>query len=143
MEGKSALPAELPLANGLTIHFEDRSRRTPGDHLQVVLGISILLRVREVATADLEAPADRIASALGDTVTYSTEKVRNFIPENLVAKNLEELKDEFLRANLAYLERPQFAGRFIMKKYREYIEKRGIDESRNSALRDRSDPQVG
>jgi hypothetical protein len=139
MTRNSASLAELQLANGLTIHFEDRSRPTPGAHLQVILAISIPLRVTEVLAADSGVPAARVAAVLGDTLTYSTEKVRNFVPEDLVAQNLEQMREEFLRSNLAYLERPEFPGRFLMKKYREVLAERGLDEARAKAFDDRSE----
>jgi len=134
MDGKRAPFPEMPLDNGLTLHFEDRSRPIPGGRSQVVLCISIPFRVREFVAEDPEITPEKAAQVLGDTVTYSVEKVRNFVPEDSVRQNLEQMREEFIRSNLAYLLNPSFPRRFLIKKVREALEARRLEEAQSKAL---------
>ncbi|HOI95139.1 MAG TPA: hypothetical protein PK250_10590 [Syntrophobacter fumaroxidans] len=135
MDGKRAPFPEMPLDNGLTLHFEDRSRPIPGGRSQVVLCISIPFRVTEFVGEDSEITPEQAAQVLGDTVTYSVEKVRNFVPQDSVGQNLEQMREEFIRSNLAYLLNPSFPKRFLIKKYWEALEARRLEAAHSKTLR--------
>lgn len=115
------------LANGLFLEFWDRSRPVAGDRWQV----AIVVRVPVAVTADslppeLRAQSDRVISVLGENVVFAKEEVRQFIAATEMPGLLKLIEEQLLSSLRGYLGHPDFAARFIRKKYAEYREKQRL-----------------
>jgi len=139
IEGR--LIEEINLENGLTAQFYDQSRPVVGDRWVARLLVCIPLRIEE---AYLES-SDRLATsysdfstAMGGEIDFRCEKVRNFIDRDDVSYILDEMKKEFLNANLPYISRPQFPRRYTLKQFRAWEEEQSRRKLHMEAI-DRAD----
>jgi len=106
----------LELDNGLVLKIADESKKLAGDRWVVR------------CTARIDVPADcvkgpdaeKIRTALGDTVCFEQKRERNFIAEEEKDAVFASLSTFFLDTSLSYLAHPEFGTRFVLKKYREY-----------------------
>ncbi|MDY0041902.1 MAG: hypothetical protein RBS57_16435 [Desulforhabdus sp.] len=131
MSSENRTDERIKLANGLTVHFQRRSREIAGDRRQVQLAIRIPIEVEEIYFDDLDNPREAYqayTSTVGKTVYFQVERVRNFVDLKEVQEALETLKKEFLRANLDYISMPSFARRFVLKSFHEWQEQKRLKE---------------
>jgi hypothetical protein len=68
---------------------------------------------------DALPPVDAVKGALGNCVRYSFEKKSHFVDESEKEAVFNTLKNDFLNAGLAYISRPGFAGKVILRRYLE------------------------
>jgi hypothetical protein len=113
---------KIGLENGLTLELYDCSRPVAGDRWLVSLMVRIDVGVdpqyfkgQDVATP----PFDDIRRAVGDKITYSYEKSRNFIAEAQKEEVFGGLKERFLSATLNYFSNANFPRNIILSRYRE------------------------
>jgi hypothetical protein len=115
------------LSNGTTLHLVDASRPQTADRWIVVLEARMDIAVE---APNLPAPSDggptpeAVQQALGPQVTYVTRMERVFVPVEEKERLLETFLDEFCRNTVPYLSHPAFPGRFILKRYRETVQRR-------------------
>jgi hypothetical protein len=106
------------LKNGLVLEFWDLSRPVAGDRWQVV----VEARVRVAVTAnnlppDLRPQSAQIISVLGEEAVFTKQEIRHFVPGGEVAALLAAIEDQLFSSLSAYLGHPDFADRFIRKKF--------------------------
>jgi len=111
------------LQNGLVLEFWDLSRPVAGDRWQVVVEarVAIAVTTRNLPP-ELRPQSAPIISALGEEVGFIKQEVRNFVAAEAVPAILAEIQDQLLSSLSAYLGHPEFAARFIRKKYTDYQE---------------------
>ncbi|GBC62864.1 hypothetical protein DENIS_3848 [Desulfonema ishimotonii] len=119
----------LHLENGLDLILCDASRKIIGDRWLVKFTAKI-----EVPTDQLRRDmADRVtvdpavvSEGLGPNVIFEQQRERNFIDDINKAAVFKELHDSFLDSTFAYLSHPDFPSKFILKKFREYSQQKGM-----------------
>jgi hypothetical protein len=124
MTVKESLMRRQTLANGLTLEFHDVSRPMAGDRWQVILEVRLPVPVTtDSLPPDLADRASAVLSALGPEIVFTQQDVRHFIEVRKVPAILEEMQARFLAGLGAYVSRPDFAGRFIRRKFSAYQER--------------------
>ncbi len=109
------------LTNGLTLEFWDLSKPTAGDRWQVVVEIRMLVPVTpDHLPPELQEKSGEVAAALGAAVLFAKQEVRNFVAEGKVPGLVDLIVQELLTSTKAYLGHPQFAPRFLRKKFLEF-----------------------
>jgi len=134
MQSEGRLLQKVNLDTGLMIYFYDLSRPVADKLWQVRLLVSIPVSVEAEYFRDCAEPKPAYAeftAALGETIPFTLEKVRNFIAEDKVNETLEQMKQDFLDSNTSYVSNSKFAERFITKRYIEWKEE---DKSKKSYL---------
>jgi hypothetical protein len=112
------------LPNGLVLELYDRSRPMAGDRWQVVLEVRLAITVNPAALpADLKKRAQEVMEALGPEIVFSQQDIRHFIDSREVPAILQEMQDRALNELREYLGHPDFAGRYIRKKFAEQQER--------------------
>lgn len=121
-------PAKLlsrhTLNNSLVLEFWDLSRPVAGDRWQVVVEARVAAAVTaESLPPDLRPQSAQIVTALGEEAVFIKQEVRNFVAASELASQLARITEQ-LRASLrGYLGHPEFAARFIRKRYADYQER--------------------
>lgn len=112
------------LPNGLLLELYDRSRPMAGDRWQVILEVSVPIPVNEAALpADLKERAPEVIAALGPEIIFTQQEIHHFVDAREVSALLQEMQERLLQGLSDYLGHPDFAGRYIRKKFAEYQEK--------------------
>lgn len=112
------------LPNGLLLELYDRSRPMAGDRWQVILEVSVPIPVNEAALpADLKERAPEVIAALGPEIIFTQQEIHHFVDAREVSALLQEMQERLLQGLSDYLGHPNFAGRYIRKKFAEYQEK--------------------
>lgn len=112
---------KISLENGLTLELYDRSRPVAGDLWLVSFMARIVVGVDPQYFKGQDAaspPFDDIRRAVGDKVTYSCEKSRNYIAEAQKEETLGGLKERFLSTTLTYFSNANFPRNIILSRYR-------------------------
>jgi len=97
------------LENGLILLIFDHSRRMVGDRWLVSLEARIDIDVEDEVKREI----------LGEKISFSYKKERNFIDKREKDKVFSELKRNFLNSTWPYISKKDFAKRFIESKIRE------------------------
>jgi len=111
---------KIALDNGLTLEIHDRSKEVvPGRWLvSFEARIDVKVDPQYFEGRDMESPSlDAIQKALGDKVTYSYEKSRNFIAATEKDEILEGLKERFLTITRPYFSSVNFPRNIILREY--------------------------
>jgi len=117
MAAKKHLSRHL-LPNGLTVEFYDLSRPTAGDRWQVMVEARVAVPVSpEHLPPELRDRAEEVRAALGPEVSFIKQEIRNFIAVGEVPDLVQNI------ASQLFLGHPEFAPRFLRKKYQEYCER--------------------
>jgi hypothetical protein len=113
------------LPNGLTLEFWDLSKPTAGDRWQVVVEVRLAIPVTpDNLPPELKEKLSEAAAALGSPVLFTKQEVRNFVAAGEVAELVKKIVAEMLASLQDYLGHPQFAPRFLRKKFLEFQETR-------------------
>ncbi|MCE5336993.1 MAG: hypothetical protein LLG06_20635 [Desulfobacteraceae bacterium] len=140
MGDKERVLDKIHLENGLTVYFVDQSRPLTGGRFQVRLLIRAPLQIQADYFADspdpLHAMRECAALAVNSPLEFRTEKVRNFIAEELVPEILEQMKADFIHTGLEYLKRPNFPGNFVRKRCAELGREHAVHMARERALKE-------
>ncbi len=112
------------LDNGLNLEFWDLSRPMAGDRWLVVLEARIAVAV-DAATlpADLKGQEPEIIRALGPQIIYAQRDERTFVDAGELSATLQEIEARLLTLAPSYFAHPEFAGRFIRKRFAEFQER--------------------
>ena len=111
---------KIELDNGLTLEIYDRSRRVAGDRWLVSFEARIDVEVKSQYFEGQDAAdptIDAIQKAVGDKVTYSFEKSRNFIADTEKDEVFEGLKERFLTTTRLYFSNANFPRNIILSEY--------------------------
>jgi hypothetical protein len=125
-EGKQAqetLTESIPLENGLTLNIFDGSCRLTGDRWRVRLAARIDIPLDRIDSNDDTPdpyPSD-LRTVLGEGLVFEQNRERNFIDDRLRRSVFQELRDSLVSGLVAYVSRPDFARRFILKAYNERL----------------------
>ena len=115
------------LANGLVLEFWDRSRPLTGDRWQVVVEIRVPVAVTpETLPPELRPQGDLVSAALGAEVVFIKLEERHFVADGEIPALLAQLQEQLSSSLAAYLAHPEFAPRFIRKRYADYLERKKI-----------------
>jgi len=110
------------LPNRLKLIIEDQSNRYFGDYHRVKLLVRCPICVAAEyfgASTDPHAAAQAAQRTLGQKVLYERSLERMGVPSRDLERAKQELRDQFLQINQAYLARDDFPARFIAMKLRE------------------------
>lgn len=110
----------IKLSNGEIIEIFDKSRMIAQDTWIVSMIFRINIDLKEKNFNTLKTITDnQIKERFGDSIVYEVKHERNFIKENEKDKVYSDIKDSFLNTNLKYLSHPEFALKYVVKKYNE------------------------
>jgi hypothetical protein len=113
-----------PLDNGLILEFWDQSRPMAGDRWLVVLEARIVIPVGAATLPpDLKGQEAEISRSLGPEIVFSQRDQRIFIAADEYPATLKEIEARLSTLAPSYLGHPEFPGRFIQKRFREFQEK--------------------
>ncbi len=112
---------KLDLDNGLVLRIVDESKKLVGDRWLVRCAARIDVPADCVKKQENGPNAEDVRAALGDTIRFEQKRERNFIGEKEKEEVFESLCSFFLDTSLSYLAHPEFGPKFILKKYREYL----------------------
>mgnify|MGYP006281778727 FL=1 len=127
------LVKEIKLDNGLVLRVTDCSKKVGQDAWLVSMKAKIDIPVDESTLSDVERlgidPPEAV-SKLGEQVSYEYKAERNFIMEPEKDALFQSMVEDFMSTNLMYLSNPQFASKFIQKKYRDFTDKKRLKRFR-------------
>jgi len=116
----------MDLTNGMQLNFYDGSRRLAGDRWLISLIIRMEIPVVEVSINDKGKSIEtmnEIKEVLGEKVLFEQKRERIFVAEREKQAVFEELYDFFIDSVLGYLSNKAFPKRYVLKKYREKVER--------------------
>jgi hypothetical protein len=110
--------------NGLALELWDRSRPVAGGRWYVALEVRITVPVTGAnLPPELADRAGEVAAALGSALMFSQRDERNFVAATEVSDIIKEMAERALELAPRYFGHREFPGRFIRRKYAEYLEK--------------------
>jgi hypothetical protein len=110
-----------PLANGLIMEFHDLSKPMAGGRWQVILEVRLPIPVDfTTISSDLADQAPLVIAALGPEIVFTQQEVHYFIDVQKVPDLLHEIQTRFIQGLEGYLGHPDFASRYIRKKFTEH-----------------------
>jgi hypothetical protein len=116
----------MDLKNGMQLKFYDNSKKLAGDRWLISLIVRMEIPVAEVSINDEGKSMERvdeIKKILGEKVLFEQKRERIFVGESEKQTVFEELYDFFIDSVLGYLSNKAFPKRYVLKKYREKVEK--------------------
>jgi hypothetical protein len=109
------------LPNGLILELYDCSRPMAGDRWQVILEVRLPIPVSVASLPpDLADRAQEVVVALGPEIIFTQKEVHHFIDARKVPACLEEMQTRLVEGLKGYLGHPDFARRYIRKKFAEH-----------------------
>ena len=123
---KEKLVKSLDLENGMQLNFYDASRKLAGDRWLISLVVRMEIPVTDVLIKDpgqSTESVNEIINVLGENLLFEQIRKRNFIDETRKAEMFNELYDNFVNSTFAYLSNEAFPKKYIIKKYKEAVEK--------------------
>lgn len=128
MDGSGTLLRSISLENGLLLQLMDRSRRIAADRWYICIKGFIEISVQDaLRNTRLTDQKEEMENVLGKKVLYEKEMIRNFIDEKEKQTVINQVCSSFLENAMTYLSRQHFAERFVLKQYREMLEKKRIE----------------
>ena len=116
----------INLKNNLILNAYDGSKKIAADRWQINLIAKIEIPIHQALAGLTDQAAgriDEIKQALGANVIFEQKRTRNFIAAKEKEKNFNNLYNSFLESSLAYLSHADFPKKFVLKKYKEYLDK--------------------
>jgi hypothetical protein len=116
----------MDLTNGMQLNFYDVSRRLAGDRWLISLIIRMEIPVAEVSINHEEKSmesVDEIKKVLGEKVLFELKRERIFVADSEKQTVFEEVYNFFIDSVLGYLSNKAFPKRYVLKKYREKVER--------------------
>ncbi len=123
---KFKLIKTIDLENGMQLNIFDSSRKLAGDRWLVTMIARIEIPVAEVLIQDgqqSKESVNEIKKMLGEKVLFEQKRERIFVEETDKETIFEEVYDIFLNSTLTYLSTEEFPKRYVLKKYKEEVEK--------------------
>ena len=138
MESQERILDRLHLENALTGYFIDRTSLPVAGRCRVRLLIRVPVQPVEDHFKNFANPSFALSwftSLAGPgPVEFQIVKIRNFIALKDVEKTLNEMKNDFIRTGLKYLKNPDFAAKFIARKYEDLCAKELVRRAQEKAL---------
>jgi hypothetical protein len=138
MEPQERTIDHLHLENALSVYFIDRTSLPVAGRCRVRLLIRVPVQPVEAHFKNFDNPSSalsRLTSLTGPgPVEFQIVKIRNFIALKDVEETLTQMKNDFIRSGLKYLENPGFAAKFIAGKYEELCAKDVVRRAQEKAL---------
>ena len=116
------LSDKIKRENGLALELYDRSRRVAGDRWLVGFEARIDIGVKPEyfqGQGSGNPSFDSIREVLGEKITYSCEKSRQFIEETQKDKVLKGIKERFVETTLTYFSGRSFPRNMILSRYEQ------------------------
>jgi hypothetical protein len=116
----------MDLTNGMQLNFYDGSRQLAGDRWLISLIIRMEIPVTEVSINHGEKSmesVDEIKKVLGEKVLFELKRERIFVADSEKQTVFEEVYNFFIDSVLGYLSNKAFPKRYVLKKYREKVER--------------------
>jgi hypothetical protein len=116
----------MGLKNGMTLNFYDASRSLIGDRWLISLIIRMEIPVVDVLINDEGKSMDslsEIKKVLGEKVLFEQKRERIFVAESEKQNVFEEVYNLFIDSVVGYLSNKAFPKRYVLKKYREKVER--------------------
>ena len=109
----------IPLDNGLELKLFDASRKMIGDRYLIKLVAIVDVSVQKLAELSGELTVDLkdMLQLMGEKVTFTQERKRNFVDRDDRESVLQEMIDSFVISLKAYLSHPDFAKKLLLKEY--------------------------
>jgi hypothetical protein len=111
---------KITLPNGLVLEIWDKSHLMAGDRWLA----SLLAKVEVTVLPEYFSPLDDgeqayqdLVAVHGNSLVFTQEKVRHFVDEREIQDVLTRLCQRIKDNLIAYLGNPQFASRYVLKKY--------------------------
>ncbi len=123
---KEKLIKTMDLKNGMQLKFYDNSRKLAGDRWLISLIVRMEIPVAEVSINDGHKSMEivnEIKEVLGKKILFEQKRERFFVAQGEKQAVFEELYDFFIDSVLGYLSNKAFPKRYVLKKYREKVEK--------------------
>jgi hypothetical protein len=123
---KEKLIKTMELKNGMQLNFYDASRPLAGDRWLISLIIRMEIPVVEALINDEGKSMDsvgEIKKVLGEKVLFEQKRERIFVGESEKQTVFEEVYNFFIDSVLGYLSNKAFPKRYVLKKYREKLER--------------------
>lgn len=121
---ESATAKKIELENNLILVISDLSRKISEDACVVIMKASIDIKVEKELFSDKplsDYKFEDIQTALGDKVIYEYKIERNFIMDTEKDEVFETLIKTFLDNLGQYVAKSNFPGKFVLKKYKDWI----------------------
>ena len=106
--------------NGLELHCIDLSKKIAADRWTVCVSMQMPIPLQKqwfVNNPVDDQKLDQIRSYLGGEVLFEQKKVRNFISDDQKDRILEQICNSIQENMLPYLERDDFPGKYILKRF--------------------------
>ena len=116
----------VELKNRMKLIIYDCSRKLAGDRWLVKLIARMEIPVSGVlfhSASQLTETVNEIKNALGEKVFFEQKRERYFIDETEKETIFKELYDNFMKSTLDYLSNDAFPEKYVLKKFREKVEK--------------------
>jgi len=123
---KEKLIKTMDLKNGMTLNFYDASRPIVGDRWLISLIVRMEIPVVEALINDEGKSMDsvgEIKKVLGGKVLFEQKRDRVFVGESEKQTVFEEVYNFFIDSVLGYLSNNAFPKRYVLKNYREKVER--------------------
>ncbi|MBU0464634.1 MAG: hypothetical protein KKD21_09325 [Proteobacteria bacterium] len=117
---------KIELENNHTLVLLDLSRKITPDAYVVIMKANIEIKIEKELFFDdplSDFKFQDILAKLGDKVVYEYKIERNFIMDKDKERVFEALVKTFLDNLGQYVAKPNFPGKFILKKYKDRIKK--------------------
>jgi hypothetical protein len=116
----------IKLKNRMQLDIFDCSRKLAGDRWLIKLVARMKIPISEVLFQGISHSGEtvnEIKNALGEKVFFEQKRERIFIDETEKETIFKEVYDSFMTSTLDYLSNNAFPGKYVLKKFREKIEK--------------------
>ena len=117
---------KMNLDNNLEIKFLDCSKKLMSDRWNLCLLMQIEIPVDENLrnAGDIqEEEISNIIDTVGNSLIFEQKREQVFIDERIKDETLNNMLSSAVDSMVKYLSHPEFAIKYIMKKYKESIEK--------------------
>ena len=123
---KNKLIKTIDIKKNITLNLYDSSKKLAGDSWLVKLIVQMEIPVMAALIQEDSELVDivtEIKKVLGEKVLFEQVLERIFIDDAKKEAVLKELTESFLDNTLNYLSHKEFPKRYVLKKYKEMVEK--------------------
>ena len=116
----------IKLKNRMQLDIFDCSRKLTGDRWLIKLVARMKIPLSELLFQNISHSGEtinEIKNALGEKVFFEQKRERIFIDETEKETIFKEVYDSFMTSTLDYLANDAFPEKYVLKKFREKIEK--------------------
>lgn len=123
---KNKLIKTIDIKKNITLNLYDSSKKLAGDSWLIKLIVRMEIPVTEALIQENSELVDivtEIKKVLGEKVLFEQVLERIFIDDAKKEAVLKELTESFLDNTFNYLSHKEFPKRYVLKKYKEMVEK--------------------